>query len=208
MTPRLCIPWLVQQIVLDDDKRRTGRGSAYEGPGGAHMLKTYFSFSGRMSLKNFWLKYNAWYVAITFCLRFAIISDSNFGNELQDIFLVITLWPSLAIMTKRFHDRGKSIWYWLPLRFLADILLRAAEVLPAWALICKIAGYLLVALIGIESQFIPGQDRDNRFGTNPLAGQRWDGSPRRFVEGDLRATAVAAKRPASSAEGRATTGTD
>ena len=64
------------------------------------------------------------------------------------ILILITLWPALAIYTKRWHDRDKSGW---------------------WSLI------MFVPIIGglwmlIELGFLRGTDGSNRFGDDPLGG--------------------------------------
>ncbi|MBC8037260.1 MAG: DUF805 domain-containing protein [Rhizobiales bacterium] len=63
------------------------------------------------------------------------------------IVILIFLWPSLAIYTKRWHDRGKSGW---------------------WTLI------ILIPLIGaiwalVEMGFLRGTDGPNEYGNDPLA---------------------------------------
>jgi uncharacterized membrane protein YhaH (DUF805 family) len=62
------------------------------------------------------------------------------------ILLLATLWPTLAIYTKRWHDRDKSGW---------------------WSLI------ILIPIIGgiwilIELGFLRGTDGPNRFGSDPI----------------------------------------
>jgi len=62
---------------------------------------------------------------------------------------LILLWPSLAIATKRWHDRNKSGW---------------------WTLI------ILIPLVGaiwylVELGFLRGTEGPNRFGEDPLAGK-------------------------------------
>jgi uncharacterized membrane protein YhaH (DUF805 family) len=62
------------------------------------------------------------------------------------ILVLLTLWPSLAMYTKRWHDRDKSGW---------------------WTLI------ILVPIIGsiwllVELGFLRGTDGPNRFGDDPL----------------------------------------
>jgi uncharacterized membrane protein YhaH (DUF805 family) len=62
------------------------------------------------------------------------------------ILILITLWPALAIYTKRWHDRDKSGW---------------------WTLI------IFIPIIGsiwllVELGFLRGTDGPNRFGDDPL----------------------------------------
>lgn len=73
-----------------------------------------FSFQGRINRKTYWIWNVIYYVSI---LGFgAGISKlfPTFSYLLLPIFLVILLIPDLAITTKRWHDRNKSI-YWLAL---------------------------------------------------------------------------------------------
>ena len=71
-----------------------------------------FSFQGRIGRKTYWVWNIIYYIMI---LGFgAGISKlfPAFSYILLPIFLLILLIPDLAITTKRWHDRNKSI-YWL-----------------------------------------------------------------------------------------------
>ncbi|MDF5538841.1 DUF805 domain-containing protein, partial [Vibrio parahaemolyticus] len=73
-----------------------------------------FSFQGRIDRKTYWIWNVIYYVSI---LGFgAGISQllPTLSYVLLPIFLVVLLIPDLAITTKRWHDRNKSI-YWLAL---------------------------------------------------------------------------------------------
>ncbi|WP_039974650.1 DUF805 domain-containing protein [Vibrio jasicida] len=73
-----------------------------------------FSFQGRIGRKTYWMWNIIYYIMI---LGFgAGISKlfPAFSYILLPIFLLILLIPDLAITTKRWHDRNKSI-YWLAL---------------------------------------------------------------------------------------------
>ena len=77
----------------------------------------------------------------------AAMSNAMSGMMLPiGILTLIFLWPSLAIYTKRWHDRDKSGW---------------------WSLI------MFVPVVGalwflIECGFLRGTDGPNRFGNDPL----------------------------------------
>jgi uncharacterized membrane protein YhaH (DUF805 family) len=135
-------------------------------------LQTFTSFDGRIPRKTFWLAILVM-VVITWILEFIIFGF--FGASMMGgmdpgadpdaaaaaaadamskmmlplgIIFLLTLWPSLAIYTKRWHDRNKSGW---------------------WSLI------MLVPLIGgiwmlVECGFLRGTEGPNRFGEDPLAG--------------------------------------
>jgi uncharacterized membrane protein YhaH (DUF805 family) len=132
-------------------------------------LQTFTGFEGRIPRKTFWLGFVVLMIA-SWILQIALFSifgvammpvDPNATPEAQGaaavaalanmgipliILLVLTLWPSLAIYTKRWHDRDKSGW---------------------WSLI------LLVPIIGaiwmlIELGFLRGTEGPNRFGADPI----------------------------------------
>ena len=134
-------------------------------------LQTFLSFDGRIPRKTFWLSILVMMV-ISWILQ--IIVFSIFGGSMMPtmdpnatpeqaaaaaeaavsgmmlplgIIILLTLWPSLAIYAKRWHDRGKSGW---------------------WSLI----GF--VPIIGgiwmlVELGFLRGTEGPNRFGPDPIA---------------------------------------
>jgi uncharacterized membrane protein YhaH (DUF805 family) len=125
-------------------------------------LQTFTSFSGRISRMPFWL--GLLILMIIQWVLFALFggmammnldpADPAAAEQMMSnmaplwIITLIFLWPSLAIYTKRWHDRDKSGW---------------------WSLI------LFVPLIGfiwflVECGFLRGTDGPNRFGEDPLAG--------------------------------------
>jgi uncharacterized membrane protein YhaH (DUF805 family) len=132
-------------------------------------LETFTSFAGRIPRKTFWLAFLVMLV-ISWILQFIIFSifgtsmmalDSTATPEAQaaaaaaamssmmlplGIVILLTLWPSLAIYTKRWHDRGKSGW---------------------WSLI------LLIPLVGsiwmlVELGFLRGTEGANNYGPDPI----------------------------------------
>lgn len=132
-------------------------------------LQTFTSFNGRIPRKTFWLALIVM-IVITWILEIILFSifgvsmmsmDPNATPEAQAaaaeqamsgmaiplvILILLTIWPSLAIYAKRWHDRDKSGW---------------------WTLIG------LVPIIGglwmlIELGFLRGTDGPNRFGPDPI----------------------------------------
>jgi uncharacterized membrane protein YhaH (DUF805 family) len=125
-------------------------------------LQTFTSFNGRIPRMTFWL--GVLVLLIVQWVLFALFGGMAMMNlDMNDpaaaeqmmsgiwpiwIISLIFLWPSLAIYTKRWHDRDKSGW---------------------WSLI------LIVPLIGfiwflIECGFLRGTEGANRFGDEPIAG--------------------------------------
>jgi uncharacterized membrane protein YhaH (DUF805 family) len=72
----------------------------------------YFSFTGRLSLKNYWLY---WFIP----LAIALIALEYFNIEgpkytwLWRTTNLLIIWPALATTIKRLHDINKSGWWTL-----------------------------------------------------------------------------------------------
>jgi uncharacterized membrane protein YhaH (DUF805 family) len=133
-------------------------------------LQTFTSFDGRIPRKTFWLAFLVMLVIswILQLIAFAVFGgsmmamDPNMTPEQQGmaamesmsammlplgIVILLTLWPTLAVYTKRWHDRNKSGW---------------------WSLI------LFVPLIGgiwmlVELGFLRGTEGANTYGPDPIA---------------------------------------
>ena len=99
-------------------------------------LQTFTSFQGRIPRKTFWLALIVM-IVITWILEIILFSifgvsmmsmDPNATPEAQAaaaeqamsgmaiplvILILLTIWPSLAIYAKRWHDRDKSGWWTL-----------------------------------------------------------------------------------------------
>lgn len=122
-----------------------------------------FSFEGRITRSAYWLKWVLPYFVVMMILgflfsMFAVPADpyatpaasqgamSGIVGILFSVVYIASLWPSLAVAAKRWHDRDKSGW---------------------WTLIA------FVPIIGglwmlIECGFLKGTDGPNRFGNDPL----------------------------------------
>ncbi|MDW2036142.1 DUF805 domain-containing protein, partial [Vibrio sp. 665] len=73
-----------------------------------------FSFHGRIDRKTYWIWNVIYYISIIgFGAGISKLFPA-FSYLLLPIFLLVLLIPDLAITTKRWHDRDKSI-YWLGL---------------------------------------------------------------------------------------------
>jgi uncharacterized membrane protein YhaH (DUF805 family) len=132
-------------------------------------LQTFTSFDGRIPRKTFWL---AFLVMLVISWILQLIAFSIFGGSMMamdpnmtpeqqgmaavdamsammlplGIVILLTLWPTLAVYTKRWHDRDKSGW---------------------WSLI------MFVPIIGgiwmlVELGFLRGTEGANRFGADPI----------------------------------------
>jgi len=105
-----------------------------------------FSFEGRISRKPYWM---FMLVVIVGSIITAAIDVATTGQETgiaSLLFLLVIIWPLLAIQAKRWHDRDKSAWW---------ILINIIPILgPIWVL--------------VENGFLTGTENSNRFGGNPL----------------------------------------
>ena len=114
-----------------------------------HLL---FSFQGRISRSTYLLRFSLPYFVI---FLFLSALDGLFGSYdfnagigvLSGLFTIIGLWPSLAVMVKRAHDRNRSGLF---------ILLMFIPIINIWPI--------------IELVFIKGTDGENRYGSDPLGG--------------------------------------
>lgn len=130
-------------------------------------LSLFTSFEGRINRQKWWLGLVAliivqWIVYIVIGLIFgggivAGVDPNNPEAAMQAvrmmsipliIVVLVFLWPSLALYTKRWHDRGKSGW-WTLIAFVPII-----------------GGIWLLVELG----FLRGTEGPNLYGPDPLAG--------------------------------------
>lgn len=108
------------------------------------------SIGGRIPRSWFWLRYSLpWFVL------WAIFSyvDRSIGTydveveigALESVFILVTLWPSIAVGVKRCHDRDKTGWWYL-------------------LVLMPLIGYLWWL---IELGMLRGTRGPNRFGMDP-----------------------------------------
>jgi uncharacterized membrane protein YhaH (DUF805 family) len=117
-------------------------GSSYTPPS---LIEFLFSFQGRVSRYQYWVKYYIPYALIYVGLM--IIDLATDSGLFAGVFLLVTTWPSLAIGVKRCHDRDRSGWYLL------------------LCLIPIIGGVWLFVELGCLRGTIGG----NRFGPDPVS---------------------------------------
>ncbi len=104
------------------------------------LIPFLFSFDGRIGRESYWLFFGACLV-LSIALQIAIGASSGAASL---VFWLILLWPALAVIVKRYHDRDKSGW---------------------WALI-----HFLIPPVGIvQCGFLPGTSGINRFGPDRSA---------------------------------------
>ncbi len=111
-----------------------------------------FSFHGRVSRRQIWLRFLLPLIGIVIALDIAglavqLLVPQIPGYLLAQLVPIAALWPQLAIGVKRCHDRGRSGWFLL------------ISLIPAVGLIW----------LFIELYCLPGSAGDNFYGPAPEA---------------------------------------
>ncbi|MDF2153141.1 DUF805 domain-containing protein [Vibrio sp. CAU 1672] len=138
------------------------------------MKKLLLSFRGRVGRKTYWLWNIVYYILI---LGFgAGISKlfPAFSYILLPVFLLVLLIPDLAITTKRWHDRDKSV-YWLALNIPLIIgrlytpmaSPQAQEPSPMQLLIAAVSLICGIWIL-VECGLMKGTEGSNRYGPDPV----------------------------------------
>jgi uncharacterized membrane protein YhaH (DUF805 family) len=152
-------------------------------------LAFYFSPSGRVSRSQYWLKYFLPVFVIGIVIEVIILSagkESAAGSafdSLLNLFYLVTLWPGIAVLIKRIHDRNKTGWLvmllYVPLVFLVAALIATvtAAVLDndaattASGIALAIVGLITVAItiwFFIEFGCMRGTVGPNKYGPDPV----------------------------------------
>jgi uncharacterized membrane protein YhaH (DUF805 family) len=142
----------------------------------------YFSLSGRVSRSQYWLRFYLPVLAIGFVLNLLQTVGLDGARTVSHVFNLLMLWPAIAVLVKRIHDRNKSgALVWLlygPL--LAAIVVTVVAIIGAVmnsgdaGLLGLISGALWVVVIGVAIWFfvefgcMRGTIGPNRFGPDPL----------------------------------------
>jgi signal peptidase I len=123
----------------------------------------FLSFRGRISKKPYWV-YMAILIAGVFLVYALSIYIESQGYEfIAGGILLLMVWPTVAVNMKRWHDRGRSGWWFILAPFIPIIAL--------WIL--------------VESAFFPSDSESNRFGPSPNSMLRPTGEVDRFHVGLL-----------------------
>lgn len=136
------------------------------------ILAKFFSFKGRLRRRDYWLCNLALGVAIAAVVMPLIIAlkiqpeDPRFQAA-----TLVFLWPSIAILVKRIHDRDKTGWmaanYWVPslvslgLGFLSD------PEFAMWKVFVDIGTGMVGLWYLVEFGFMDGTQGKNAYGPSP-----------------------------------------
>ncbi|TOI53139.1 DUF805 domain-containing protein [Vibrio parahaemolyticus] len=132
-----------------------------------------FSFHGRIDRKTYWIWNVIYYISIIVFGAGISKLFPAFSYLLLPIFLLVLLIPDLAITTKRWHDRDKSI-YWLGLN-IPLVIGRIATPMTSPMAQEPSTPQLFIASISlicglwilIECGFLKGTSGPNKYGPEP-----------------------------------------
>ena len=90
------------------------------------LQKILFSFDGRIGRRTYWLAI----IALIAAVQLVTIGPFLLDNEMVAVMLIVTsqfiwllsLWPILAVGSKRLHDRNKNGWWLLVFWLLPFVL--------------------------------------------------------------------------------------
>jgi uncharacterized membrane protein YhaH (DUF805 family) len=163
----------------------------------APMFGFLLSPYGRISRKLYWLNFLLPYIAITIVvtiLDYAMFEINPETGEpppvFQGVLALIAFWPSLAVTTKRLHDRGMTGW-WQAAPLVAAIpvavaaywyytnTMNAGAQATNLAVVDPTVGAVLMIGVGsvlawlvlyplINTLFLRGQAGPNKYGDDPL----------------------------------------
>lgn len=151
-----------------------------------------FSPYGRISRKTYLLSWIVPYVMISlvaFFMDAAVRLSTPGGPRIFGPLLGLALfWPSIAITTKRLHDRGMTGWWnvapyavfiplgatvlWTYSTRLDPNAPSSAGINPAiagvvWILVLAVVAWVIL-YPAINAMFLPGQRGPNKYGADPL----------------------------------------
>ncbi|MEL6474461.1 MAG: DUF805 domain-containing protein [Pseudomonadota bacterium] len=149
------------------------------------MKDFYFSAKGRVSRKDYWLKFvlpiiGVYIVAVVIIggLMAALGDAGAIAGILALPLLIGVFWASICVGAKRFHDRGWSGW-WVLYFFLIGLAIMVVQygavfIFGESAIGAMIAGVAALASLGVSIWqlvllgFLPGDKGPNAYGEDPL----------------------------------------
>lgn len=143
-------------------------------------------FDGRINRAKYWLGgivvgviFAALLLAIAFSLGASVDPEDKKLQMIGTVLQLIFLYPSSALMAKRFHDRNRPGYFaaFLVVPVLINVATNLAGVTGdpynVHALDYALSGLILVVFIWffVELGCLRGTIGDNRYGPDPLAGK-------------------------------------
>jgi uncharacterized membrane protein YhaH (DUF805 family) len=136
------------------------------------LINKVFSFKGRLRRRDYWLLSLALGLVII-----AVMAPLFLGLKLDlqdkwvELLSLVFLWPSVALLVKRIHDRDKTGWmaanYWVP-----SVLSTGLSFIPEFGLGgLKVILDIITTVVGvwflIEFGFMDGTQGRNAYGPSP-----------------------------------------
>lgn len=142
--------------------------------------KILFSFQGRIGRSTYWLSILALIVGVQVLTTAILVFEGFDGEDAEALKAVLasqliwlaSLWPILAIGSKRLHDRDKRGW-WLLLLWFLPLALFFAGFFTGWSGNSHAGSILMLASLPfalwglVELGILPGTKGPNRFGIDP-----------------------------------------
>ncbi|WP_428773299.1 DUF805 domain-containing protein [Vibrio sp.] len=138
------------------------------------MQQLLFSFQGRIGRQTYWMWNLAYYAIIIAVASLSNVLFPHSAHLLLPLFLLLMLFPDLAVTAKRWHDRGKSTW-WLVLNIplivgrmmmpsgQPDMMASPSSIQMVSSLVAIACGSWIL----IECGFLRGQAGENAYGPEP-----------------------------------------
>jgi uncharacterized membrane protein YhaH (DUF805 family) len=143
----------------------------------------YFSPRGRIGRSQYWLRFflPMFVIGIVFSIIGTVGGDG--AKLLENVWQLLVLWPSIAILIKRIHDRNKSgalVWALygpmipavaLTIAAVVAVALGSGDAAWGWGIV---AGIFWVAVLGVGIWFfiefgcMRGTIGANRYGPDPV----------------------------------------
>jgi len=133
----------------------------------------YTSFEGRINRQPYWIGALVLVGALIVINLVLILLAGFAGLIIVYIISLLVIYPSLAMMIKRFHDRNKSGW-WSLIFYIPAIINGVISASAPDSSLTMITGLItLVVSIWflVELGFLKGTDGPNDYGPDPLGGQ-------------------------------------
>jgi uncharacterized membrane protein YhaH (DUF805 family) len=122
--------------------------------------KVLFTFDGRISRKEFWMK--GFLVLAPFEVALVSLTRAGIINPFITLILVF---PTIAIYAKRLHDRGLSENYaWLLFSPLVLYITKAHETNTTLSSILYLGVFLGYVWLLIQTWFLKGHESRNKYG--------------------------------------------
>ena len=141
----------------------------------------YFSYRGRISRQQFWLRWILPLMAFSIIFAFASViwissnmdtSSKEFPGKFEGVFplfmvafFVITVWTDCVVLVKRIHDRDKPGWLVFLCLGPRVVPLLSTGILSA---IFSFVGLIVFIWFAIEFGCLRGTEGANQYGADPV----------------------------------------